>query len=241
MEDTLSLFDSFQMTEETMQKKEDNLVALRGKQLSQMSANEAEPKNGKKSHNEEGNLFAALDESVGQPESVEEASAAVEEPARVYTKEEVFQDVVDYFHGDQLAASVWVDKYALRNGNGELVEHTPDDMHHRLAREFARIEKKYKNPMGEDLIFSLMQNFKYIVPQGSPMAGIGNNYQVVSLSNCFVIGNGQNADSYGGIMQMDEEQVQLMKRRGGVGHDLHIFLFCKQTSAHPVSDTSDIA
>ena len=220
MEDTLSLFDSFQMTEETMQKKEDNLVALRGKQLSQMSASEAEPKNGKKSHNEEGNLFAALDESVGQPESVEEASAAVEEPARVYTKEEVFQDVVDYFHGDQLAASVWVDKYALRNGQGELVEHTTDDMHRRLAREFARIEKKYKNPMGEDLIFSLMQNFKYIVPQGSPMAGIGNNYQVVSLSNCFVIGNGQNADSYGGIMQMDEEQVQLMKRRGGVGHDL---------------------
>ena len=220
MEDTLSLFDSFQMTEETMQKKEDNLVALRGKQLSQMSANEAEPKNGKKRHNEEGNLFAALDESVEQPESMEEAPVAVEEPARVYTKEEVFQDVVDYFHGDQLAASVWVDKYALRNGNGELVEHTPDDMHHRLAREFARIEKKYKNPMSEELIFSLMKDFKYIVPQGSPMAGIGNNYQVVSLSNCFVIGNGQNADSYGGIMQMDEEQVQLMKRRGGVGHDL---------------------
>ena len=203
-----------------MQKKEDNLVALRGKQLSQISANEADPKHGKKSHNEEGNLFAALDESVEQPENVEEAPAAVEEPARVYTKEEVFQDVVDYFHGDQLAASVWVDKYALRNGNGELVEHTPDDMHRRLAREFARIEKKYKNPMSEDLIFSLMQNFKYIVPQGSPMAGIGNNYQVVSLSNCFVIGNGENADSYGGIMQMDEEQVQLMKRRGGVGHDL---------------------
>ncbi|MCR5114911.1 MAG: adenosylcobalamin-dependent ribonucleoside-diphosphate reductase [Bacteroidales bacterium] len=151
---------------------------------------------------------------------VEEASAAVEEPARVYTKDEVFQDVEDYLHGDQLAASVWVDKYALRNGQGELVEHTPDDMHRRLAREFARIEKKYKNPMSEDLIFSLMQDFKYIVPQGSPMAGIGNNYQVVSLSNCFVIGNGENADSYGGIMQMDEEQVQLMKRRGGVGHDL---------------------
>ena len=220
MEDTLSLFDSFQMTEETMQKKEDKLVAMRGKQLSQMSASEAELKTGKKSHNEEGNLFAALDESVGQPGSMEEAPVAVEEPARVYTKEEVFQDVVDYFHGDQLAASVWVDKYALRNGQGELVEHTPDDMHRRLAREFARIEKKYKNPMSEDLIFSLMQDFKYIVPQGSPMAGIGNNYQVVSLSNCFVIGNGENADSYGGIMQMDEEQVQLMKRRGGVGHDL---------------------
>ncbi len=210
-----------------MQKKEDKLVALRGKQLSQMSANEAEPKNGKKRHTEEGNLFAALDEDFEQSENVvettpvvEEAPAAVEEPARVYTKEEVFQDVVDYFHGDQLAASVWVDKYALRNGQGELVEHTPDDMHRRLAREFARIEKKYKNPMSEDLIFSLMQNFKYIVPQGSPMAGIGNNYQVVSLSNCFVIGNGENADSYGGIMQMDEEQVQLMKRRGGVGHDL---------------------
>ena len=207
-----------------MQKKEENLVALRGEQLDKMTAAEAETKRVRKSQKEDGNLFAVLDED-GLAKDREEALKAAEpempaEPARVYTKEEVFQDVVDYFHGDQLAASVWVDKYALRNGNGELMEHTPDDMHHRLAREFARIEKKYKNPMSEELIFSLMKDFKYIVPQGSPMAGIGNNYQVVSLSNCFVIGNGENADSYGGIMQMDEEQVQLMKRRGGVGHDL---------------------
>ena len=224
MEDTLSLFDSYQSTEEIMQKKEENLVALRGEQLDKMTAAEAETKRVRKSQKEDGNLFAVLDEE-GLAKDREEALKSAEpempaEPARVYTKEEVFQDVVDYFHGDQLAASVWVDKYALRNGNGELMEHTPDDMHHRLAREFARIEKKYKNPMSEELIFSLMKDFKYIVPQGSPMAGIGNNYQVVSLSNCFVIGNGENADSYGGIMQMDEEQVQLMKRRGGVGHDL---------------------
>ncbi|MBO4645970.1 MAG: adenosylcobalamin-dependent ribonucleoside-diphosphate reductase [Bacteroidales bacterium] len=139
---------------------------------------------------------------------------------KTYEKKEIFQDVVDYFHGDQLAASVWVDKYALKNREGQLVERTPDDMHRRLAREFARIEKKYPNPMSEDQIFHLFKDFKYIVPQGSPMAGIGNTNQIVSLSNCFVIGNGDNSDSYGGIMQMDEEQVQLMKRRGGVGHDL---------------------
>ena len=144
----------------------------------------------------------------------------MDENAQTYEKTEIFEDVTAYFHGDQLAASVWIDKYALKNKEGKLVERTPDDMHRRLAREFARIERHYPNPMSEDQIFELLRDFRYIIPQGSPMSGIGNRYQVVSLSNCFVIGNGDNADSYGGIMQMDEEQVQLMKRRGGVGHDL---------------------
>lgn len=139
---------------------------------------------------------------------------------KAFTKQEVFKDAVAYFKGDELAAGVWIDKYALKNEDGELLERTPDDMHRRLAREFARIEKKYSNPMDEELIFSLLKDFKYIIPQGSPMAGIGNDYQISSLSNCFVIGNEGDSDSYGGIMKMDEEQVQLMKRRGGVGHDL---------------------
>jgi ribonucleoside-diphosphate reductase alpha chain len=140
--------------------------------------------------------------------------------ARIYTKEEIYPQVVAYFGGDQLAADVWIDKYALKNEQGKLMEQTPADMHRRMAKEFARIEEKYPNPMSEELIFSLFDKFKYIVPQGSPMAGIGNDFQISSLSNCFVIGNDGNSDSYGGIMKMDEEQVQLMKRRGGVGHDL---------------------
>lgn len=139
---------------------------------------------------------------------------------RVYTKQEIFQEVKEYFDGDELAAGVWIDKYALKDKDGNIMERTPEDMHHRLASEFARIERRYANPMSEELIFSLMDHFKYVVPQGSPMAGIGNNDQIVSLSNCFVIGNEGYSDSYGGIMKMDEEQVQLMKRRGGVGHDL---------------------
>lgn len=137
-----------------------------------------------------------------------------------YEKNEIFPEVVDYFNGDELAAGVWIDKYALKNDAGKLLERNPDEMHHRLAREFARIEKKYANPMSEELIYSLFEHFKYIIPQGSPMAGIGNDFQISSLSNCFVIGNDARSDSYGGIMKMDEEQVQLMKRRGGVGHDL---------------------
>lgn len=138
----------------------------------------------------------------------------------VYQKQEIFKDVAKYFDGDELAASVWIDKYALKNEKGELLEKSPEQMHRRMAREFARIERRYPNPMDEELIFSLFDKFKFIVPQGSPMAGIGNNYQISSLSNCFVIGNNGSSDSYGGIMKMDEEQVQLMKRRGGVGHDL---------------------
>jgi len=125
-----------------------------------------------------------------------------------------------YFKGDELAANVWVNKYALKDSFGNIYEKSPNDMHKRLAAEFARIEKKYPNPMTMSEIFELLKDFKYIIPQGGPMTGIGNEHQVASLSNCFVIGHERPADSYGGIMMIDEEQVQLMKRRGGVGHDL---------------------
>lgn len=138
----------------------------------------------------------------------------------IYSYEEAFNASCEYFRGDELAARVWVNKYALKDSFGNIYEKTPDDMHRRIARELARIESKYKNPMSEDEIFDLIKNFKYIIPQGSPMAGIGNNFQVGSLSNCFVIGLDGSPDSYGGIIKIDEEQVQLMKRRGGVGHDL---------------------
>jgi ribonucleoside-diphosphate reductase alpha chain len=137
-----------------------------------------------------------------------------------YTHEEAVEASIEYFKGDELAARVWANKYALKDSFGNLFEKTPDDMHHRLAREIERIEKKYKNPLSEDLIYSVLKDFKYIVPQGGPMTGIGNDYQIASLSNCFVIGSGGSSDSYGGIMKIDQEQVQLMKRRGGVGHDL---------------------
>ncbi|WP_371136694.1 adenosylcobalamin-dependent ribonucleoside-diphosphate reductase, partial [uncultured Muribaculum sp.] len=140
--------------------------------------------------------------------------------ATIYTYDEAQQASLDYFGGDELAARVWVTKYALKDSFGNLFEKTPDDMHRRIAREIARVENNYPNPMSEDEVFELIRNFKYIVPQGSPMSGIGNNYQVGSLSNCFVIGIDGTPDSYGGIMKIDEEQVQLMKRRGGVGHDL---------------------
>lgn len=139
---------------------------------------------------------------------------------KTYTYDEAYHASLKYFKGDELAARVWATKYALKDSFGHLYELTPDDMHHRIASEIARIEKKYPNPMSEQLIFDLLKNFRYIVPQGSPMAGIGNNFQVGSLSNCFVIGLDGQPDSYGGIIKIDEEQVQLMKRRGGVGHDL---------------------
>src|SRR5690554_4479035 len=141
-------------------------------------------------------------------------------PKKTYTQEEDFNASLNYFKGDDLAARVWVNKYALKDSDGNIYEKTPDDMHRRIAKEIARIEKKYPDPLSEDQVFDLIKNFKYIVPQGSPMAGIGNPYQIASLSNCFVIGNDGNSDSYGGIMKIDQEQVQLMKRRGGVGHDL---------------------
>ena len=138
----------------------------------------------------------------------------------VYTYDEAYQASLEYFKGDELAARVWVNKYALKDSYGNIYEKTPDDMHWRIANEIARIEQKYPNPLSAQELFDLMKGFRYIVPQGSPMSGIGNNYQVGSLSNCFVIGLDGAPDSYGGIIKIDEEQVQLMKRRGGVGHDL---------------------
>ncbi len=139
---------------------------------------------------------------------------------KTYSQEEAYQSSLAYFKGDDLAAQVWINKYALKDSVGNLYELNPDDMHLRIAREITRIEQKYPNPFTEKEVFDLIKNFKYIVPQGSPMAGIGNPYQIASLSNCFVIGNEGASDSYGGIMKIDQEQVQLMKRRGGVGHDL---------------------
>ena len=136
-----------------------------------------------------------------------------------YMPEDIMKSSIEYFGGDELAANVWMNKYALRDED-KIYELNPDMMHHRLASEFARIERNYPNPMSEETIYGLLKDFKYIIPQGSPMSGIGNNFQVVSLSNCFVIGNSGASDSYGGIMKIDQEQVQLMKRRGGVGHDL---------------------
>ena len=137
---------------------------------------------------------------------------------KTYSQEEAIKDSLNYFKGDKLAAEVFISKYAMKDSNGNLYESNPDQMHRRLAKEIARIESKYKNPLTEDQIYNSLKDFKYIVPQGGPMTGIGNNHQIVSLSNCFVIG--KENDSYGGIMKVDEEQVQLMKRRGGVGHDL---------------------
>lgn len=150
-----------------------------------------------------------------------------------YQPDEIMKSSVEYFRGDELAANVWMNKYALREDD-KIYELNPDMMHHRLASEFARIEQNYANPMSEETIYGLLKNFNFIIPQGSPMSGIGNNFQVVSLSNCFVIGNNGASDSYGGIMKIDQEQVQLMKRRGGVGHDLtHI-----RPSGSPVKNSA---
>jgi ribonucleoside-diphosphate reductase alpha chain len=183
----------------------------------------------KETKNAETNIYQeVLGKRTAQPivantmEEIKEAPLVVqksEEPRKKYKYSEAVEKAAVYFKGDNLAAGVWVNKYALKDSEGNIYELTPDDMHWRIAKEIARIEKKYPNPMSEEKVFSLLQNFKYIVPQGSPMAGIGNPFQIGSLSNCFVIGN-KNADSYGGVMKVDEEQVQLMKRRGGVGHDL---------------------
>lgn len=139
---------------------------------------------------------------------------------KTYTFDQAREATLKYFNGDDLAARVWVNKYALKDSFGNLYEQTPDDMHHRIASEIVRIENRYPEPMSHDEVFGLLRDFKYIVPQGSPMTGIGNHFQVGSLSNCFVIGLDGNPDSYGGVIRIDEEQVQLMKRRGGVGHDL---------------------
>ncbi len=152
---------------------------------------------------------------------VMEKSNEVEKPLqRIFTYEEALKSSIEYFKGDELAATVWINKYALKDSFGNLFEQNPNDMHRRLAKELTRIEKNYPDPLSEDEIFEVLKDFKYIVPQGGPMTGIGNNYQIASLSNCFVIGNNGPSDSYGAIMKIDQEQVQLMKRRGGVGHDL---------------------
>ena len=166
-------------------------------------------------------LFDKEDKTLTKKEVVAQKSKRkkAEMDRKEQNKEEILKSYTEYFKGDTLAAEVWINKYALRDGD-KVYELNPDEMHRRLAREFARIEHKYKNPLSEDDIYELLKDFKYIIPQGSPMAGIGNNFQVVSLSNCFVIGNPANSDSYGGILKIDQEQVQLMKRRGGVGHDL---------------------
>ena len=145
---------------------------------------------------------------------------SVKPQVKTYAHDEVIKASIEYFRGDELAARVWSNKYALKDSYGKLYEKTPDDMHRRLAREIHRIELKYANPLSEEVIYNVLKDFKYIVPQGGPMTGIGNNFQIASLSNCFVIGNDELSDSYGGIMKIDQEQVQLMKRRGGVGHDL---------------------
>ncbi len=155
-------------------------------------------------------------------------------PDSSFSYEEVVEAATKYFNGDTLAAGVWANKYALKDSAGNLYEKTPDEMHRRIAREIARIEKKYPNPLTEDELFEVLDHFKYIIPAGSPMAGIGNKHQISSLSNCFVIGNDGDSDSYGGIMKIDQEQVQLMKRRGGVGHDLtHI-----RPKGSPVNNTA---
>ncbi len=159
----------------------------------------------------------ALDEADKQEAH---QSTTTEQPRKTYSYEEALARAKAYFKGDELAANVWLTKYALKDSQGNIYEASPDDMHRRMAREIARIEARYPQPMSEDEIYALIKDFRYLVPQGGPMSGIGNDFQIASLSNCFVIGNEGNSDSYGGIMKTDQEQVQLMKRRGGVGHDL---------------------
>ena len=161
-----------------------------------------------------------VEKSIEAEKTKEEKVFAEKVEYKIYPTDEVKAAAKEYFHGDALAGDVWANKYALKDSDGHIYELTPDDMHHRIAREIARIERKYPNPLTEEEVFEVLKDFRYIVPQGSPMAGIGNDFQISSLSNCFVIGNKGNADSYGGIMKIDQEQVQLMKRRGGVGHDL---------------------
>jgi ribonucleoside-diphosphate reductase alpha chain len=152
--------------------------------------------------------------------SYNEVTNKVQTGKKIHSLEDAVNASFEYFNGDDLAARVWVNKYALKDSFGNIFEMTPDDMHKRLAREIARIEKKYPNPLTEKEIYDVLKGFKFIVPQGGPMTGIGNDYQIASLSNCFVVGNDKDSDSYGGILKIDQEQVQLMKRRGGVGHDL---------------------
>jgi len=156
------------------------------------------------------------EETLAEKETMPEGTSE----QTTYLYEDAIKATREYFGGDDLAAKVWASKYALKDSFGNLYEKTPDDMHRRLASEIHRIELKYPNPLPAEAIYKAFKDFKYIIPQGGPMTGIGNEYQIASLSNCFVIGNKGDSDSYGGIMKIDQEQVQLMKRRGGVGHDL---------------------
>ncbi len=166
----------------------------------------------------EDRVSSGAEKKVSMSENEKKVEKKQDKP--IYTHDEAVEASIGYFRGDELAARVWANKYALKDSYGNLYEKTPDDMHRRLAREIRRIEMKYRNPLPEELIYNVLKDFRYIVPQGGPMTGIGNDYQIASLSNCFVIGNQGSSDSYGGIMKIDQEQVQLMKRRGGVGHDL---------------------
>lgn len=150
----------------------------------------------------------------------QEGTKPKEDKSQIHSYDEALAKSTEYFHGDNLAASVWLSKYALKDSDGNIYEDTPDAMHQRIAKEIGRIESQYTNPMTVEEIYEALKGFKRIIPQGSPMAGIGNDFQIASLSNCFVIGNTGDADSYGAIMKIDQEQVQLMKRRGGVGHDM---------------------
>jgi len=169
---------------------------------------------------------------------IEEKKFQMDKNPVKYKQDEVLKNAVVYFRGDDMAAKVWMNKYALKDSEGNIYEKSPDEMHWRIACEIARIEQKYKNPMSFEMIYDLIKDFKYIIPQGSPMAGIGNFFQIASLSNCFVIGNKGGSDSYGGIMKIDQEQVQLMKRRGGVGHDLsHIRPFGSQVKNSALTST----
>lgn len=165
-------------------------------------------------------MYTYNDTAVMSPKETKPSKEKVEKKIATYSYDDVIEASVAYFKGDELAATVWLSKYALKDSFGNIYEKSPDDMHRRLAREFARIESKYTNPLTEEDIYEVLKDFKYVVPQGGPMTGVGNEHQIASLSNCFVIGHQGESDSYGGIMRLDEEQVQLMKRRGGVGHDL---------------------
>ncbi len=194
---------------------------------------EERKKNEKESERKLNMTVAKLNlKSSGTAENI--AQEHPEDPKTPYSSEEVLEEATKYFEGDNLAAGVWANKYALKDSAGNIYEKTPDQMHRRIAHEIARIEQKYPNPLSEEDIYEVLRKFKYIIPAGSPMAGIGNKHQVSSLSNCFVIGNDGDSDSYGGIMKIDQEQVQLMKRRGGVGHDLtHI-----RPKGSPVKNTA---
>jgi len=165
-------------------------------------------------------LLNTEQEIIEDVEPIENVNKSEETELPSFSLDSIRKEAIKYFKGDELAAEVWINKYSLKDSKGNIYELTPDDMHRRLAKEIARIEKSYDSALTEEKIFDLLKGFKYIIPQGGPMSGIGNDFQISSLSNCFVIGKGDCSDSYGGIMKIDEEQVQLMKRRGGVGHDL---------------------